>query len=362
MISAILLSVVTAILLAATLLSFLRIPHGFIRSFSFPRLQILVLALIMLVPVAGLVGPPQLMWLLAGALLAVVVTQSLSILPFTPLWRRQSKSHEGSPDDPNTVSFLSYNVKMSNRRYADALAIARGCDPDIALFMETDQAWCDAVMAMKDTHPHVLSAPYDNAYGMILFSRLPLSDTEINILVMDEVPSFAMTVHLRDGQRFRFHAVHPEPPVPLSDSLGRDAELLKIADIVAAETLPSVVSGDLNDVAWSNTTRLFQRISRLLDPRIGRGFYNTFDARYPFIRWPLDHLFHDARFAIAEMQRLPAGGSDHFPMFFRLALTRTTNGSEMPEEADATDHAEKREIIAEGQALERDAIGVDWEK
>ncbi|MBC8130873.1 MAG: endonuclease/exonuclease/phosphatase family protein [Rhizobiaceae bacterium] len=366
MISAILLGTVTAILLAATFLSFLRIAHGFVRSFAFPRLQILVVTLVTIPLVVVLVGPPvassTVRAAMIVALLLVAVTQILCILPFTPLWKRQSRSFEGSADDPSAVSILSYNVKMSNRHYAEALGIAESRDPDIAVFMETDQSWCDALMPMAKTRPHILSAPYDNAYGMILFSRLPLSDTSIDVLVMDEVPSFAMTVTLRDGQCFRFHAVHPEPPVPYADSAGRDAELLKVADIVARERLPSVVSGDLNDVAWSHTTRLFQRVSRLLDPRIGRGFYNTFDARFFFMRWPLDHLFHDARFAMIDMERLPAGGSDHFPMVFRLALTGTANGSDLPEEEDAADEAEKKEIIAEGEALERDAIGVDWEK
>jgi endonuclease/exonuclease/phosphatase (EEP) superfamily protein YafD len=292
----------------------------------------------------------------------VVIVQSLSIMPFTPLWKRQSKSYKGRPGDLNVVSILSYNVKMSNRDYGATLAIARSCDPDIAVFMETDQPWCDALMPLKEGLPHVVADAQDNAYGMILFSRFPLSEISVDYLVMEDVPSFAMTVTLPDGQPFRFHAVHPEPPVPHIDSVGRDAELLTVADIVAKEKLPSIVSGDLNDVAWSHTTRLFQRVSRLLDPRIGRGFYNTFDARFPFLRWPLDHLFHDARFAIIDMQRLPAGGSDHFPMFFRLALTRSAEGADMPDPEDATDRAEKREIIAEGEALDRDAIGIDWEK
>lgn len=362
MLAEIVIGVLAGILLFATGASFLRIPHGFIRSFSFPRLQILAIAGLLIVASLLWLPPSPARWFTLAALLIVLAVQAVCILPFTPLWRKQSKGRVVDGDDaPDTVSVLSYNVKMSNRNYASALVIAREADADLLLFMETDQPWCDALEPLRASHGHVLSAPYANAYGMILFSRLGLSDTAVRCLLMEEVPSFAATVTLRDGQRFRFHAVHPEPPVPTMDSLGRDAELLMVADIVKNERLPSVVSGDLNDVAWSNTTRLFQRVSRLLDPRIGRGFYNTFDARFPFLRWPLDHLFHDARFAIVAIRRLPAGGSDHFPMFFRLALTPSAEGAELPDPEDAADREEKKEIVAEGKKLDREAIGVDWE-
>lgn len=351
----------TALLLLATGLSFLRVAHGFVRIFSFPRLQFLAIALVLLVLALATLPPGGWRWFTDLGLIVVIGVQATCIAQFLPVRRKQSVRFEGDPNGPDTVSLLSANIKQSNRNYAAALALADKADADLALFMETDQAWVDALEPLAARYPHVVRHPLENAYGMVLFSRLPLENVVSDYLVMEGVPSIVATVRLRDGQRFRLFCVHPEPPVPHIDSVGRDAELVKVASLVTGQKLPAIVTGDLNDVAWSNTTRLFQRLSRLLDPRVGRGFYNTFDARFFFMRWPLDHLFHDVRFRLVDMQRLPAGGSDHFPMYFKLGLARGPGDAEMPDEADESDREEAREITAEAKQLDRDPIGVDWE-
>jgi len=40
-----------------------------------------------------------------------------------------------------------------------------------------------------------------------------------------------------------------------------------------------------------------------------------------FMRWPLDHVYVSGEFRVAGLERLLAGGSDHFPIFVRLVLT-----------------------------------------
>jgi hypothetical protein len=95
---------------------------------------------------------------------------------------------------------------------------------------------------------------------------------------------------------------------------------------------------------------------------VGRGFYNTFDARFPVLRWPLDHLFHDARFRLVTLERLPDIGSDHFPMLFELALARTEAAEEPPGSPEPSDQAEARDVAHRAANLDREPIGTDWEK
>lgn len=362
MIAAIVLSALTAFFAAAAIISYMRISHGAVRVFAFPRLQMVACTLALAAATIWLVDDPDWRWILFVVQLAVIAAHTTSIAQFTPLRRAESAKYEGRADDPNTFAIMSYNVKQSNRRYRDAISLTHEVDPDLALFMETDADWCGALDELKLHYPHSVVEPIENSYGMALYSKLELVDAKVCHLVMEDVPSIIARVVLRDGNEFRLYCVHPEPPVPYADSAGRDAELLKVAELVDDDEMPSVVCGDLNDVAWSHTTRLFQRMSRMADPRIGRGFYNTFDARYPFLRWPLDHLFHDARFALVEMRRLRHIGSDHFPIFFRLALTPNAEGSLKPERADRTDREEAEGIYEDAEEIDRPAIGSDWEK
>jgi len=156
-------------------------------------------------------------------------------------------------------------------------------------------------------------------------------------------------VLLPDGGTFSLWAVHPTPPRPGDDTDQRDAELLIVAKEVGAQEAPAIVAGDLNDVAWSSTTTLFQEISGTLDPRIGRGLYATFNANWPLMKWPLDHLFASDEWTLVEFRRLSDIGSDHFPILVELCHQPHAAVVQEPDQPESGDREEAEEHIEEGR-------------
>jgi endonuclease/exonuclease/phosphatase (EEP) superfamily protein YafD len=182
----------------------------------------------------------------------------------------------------------------------------------------------------------------------VLLSRLPLVDPKIRFLVQDDIPSIHTGVELRSGDRIFLHGLHPRPPEPIrdQDSTPRDAELVVVGKAIRENgPRPTIVAGDLNDVAWSETSELFLRLSGLLDPRMGRGFYNSYHADHWIMRYPLDHVFHSNHFRLIELQRLPHIGSDHFPMLVELNYEPEAEHAQEPTREKTGDETKANEVL-----------------
>jgi endonuclease/exonuclease/phosphatase (EEP) superfamily protein YafD len=337
------------VFIALTLLPLSRHEAWWIRACDFPRLQIaagLLLVLCLILAFGQLGDPAQ--QLLAVVLVACLVYQLAMILPYTPLWPVELLGARTAPDE-RRLSLLFVNVLMSNRRTDRLFELIRTQAPDIVLAVEIDGWWAERFAELADGYPFRVVHPLDNTYGMLLYARLELIAPEVRFLLKPEIPSIRTGVRLRSGETLVLHAVHPEPPAPgeADSSLPRDAELVLVGREVAESGQTGIVAGDLNDVAWSHTTRLFRRISRLLDPRIGRGMFNSFHAHWWPLRWPLDHVFVSDDFVLESVRRLPAFGSDHFPILIRLVYApKAATRQEAPED-DAGDHAEAARKLEE---------------
>jgi endonuclease/exonuclease/phosphatase (EEP) superfamily protein YafD len=243
---------------------------------------------------------------------------------------------------------------MTNRSADGLLRSIRFRRPDLVLVLEADRWWEQRLREIEAEYPHTVKQPQDNTYGMLLYSRRELLAPRVEFLIQADVPSIHAQVRLGSGDLCQVHALHPHPPSPLGrdTTTNRDAELLVVGNRVRHSAGPALVAGDLNDVAWSRTTTLFQRVSGLLDPRKGRGMFNTYNARSALLRFPVDHVFHSHHFMVAELTRLPAFGSDHFPIFvvLRLAPAGGLLQEGPPASAEADRHADRKIARARRQA------------
>ncbi len=349
--------VLWALFIALTLLPLSNKTVWWVRGADFPRTQFVTLGLALLATLPLLFDTEHgLTWALLAATALAVGYQAWWILPYTRLFPQEVKNADGGAED-DRFTLLSVNVLMTNRRTEALLRIVRAERPDVLVTLETNREWERALAALEADYPHQLKCPLENLYGMHLYSRLPLEDSKIQFLVEEDKPSMHTLVVLRSGRRVCLHCLHPAPPSPTENetSRERDAELVMVGRSVAGARYPVVVSGDLNDVAWSATTRLFRKVSGLLDPRVGRGMYNTFHAEHWFCRWPVDHFFHSDHFALVRLKRLPQCGSDHFPVMIELACEPQAEHEQEGLEADADDHHEAQEKQAK-EAVSEHAV------
>lgn len=338
------------LMVAATVVPLVKADYWAIRVFDFPRLQITAVFVVLLAVYAwAREDPGTADNLLLALLVACLVYQLWRIWPYTFLHSKQVQRVDAA-DPQRSLSILISNVLMTNRRSEELRALIRRHDPDIILTLESDGWWEQELREFEPSHPHTLRRPQGNTYGMLLYSRLPLINPRIRFLIQQDVPSFHTGVRLPSGEEVNLRCLHPRPPAPGENtrSTERDAELLKVARELADQGTPSVVVGDLNDVAWSHTNALFQKISGLLDPRIGRGMFSTFNANWPGIRFPVDHAFVSRHFQLGAFKVLPHMGSDHFPVFARLTLSEAASAvNQPPRGPTAGEEQEAAEKIAQ---------------
>ncbi len=338
-------------LVAGTLIPFVRLDAWWVRGFDFPRTQF-GLALLFTVGLFALLIRKKTLfdWTFLALLLGALLIQSWFIFPYTPLATTQLK--EAEPIHRRSIKLLVANVLQDNRSSASLLHIIEDASPDVFLALETDQRWLNELSQLKSAYPHTVLVPLDNTYGIAMYSRFRLIERNVKYQVQDDVPSIHTLIELRDGTLIRFFGLHPRPPSPTEHerSTERDAELLITGFLAKKETSPVIVAGDLNDVAWSPTTREFQAVSSLLDPRIGRGLFSTFSANNIVMRWPLDHVFASKEFVLVSMARLQKFGSDHFPVFIELSLGESkAEQNDSPPSADREDIEDAVETIQESE-------------
>ena len=349
--------VLAFVLVAGSLASTTDFNQWWIRIWDFPRVQILIAMLLSALGIY-LLGGRIAKWMVLMLALASA-WQIWRITPYTVLGDTEVyEVADGQAREAGCFTVLTLNVLQDNRDYARTIDLIERTNADLLLLTETDRAWVDALEGALASYDHRIDRPLDNTYGILFASKLPMSNASIQDLAQADTPSVFATLQAGENS-FRMIGLHPRPPKPKQDTEERDAEIIVAAKKAQDMAMPVLALGDFNDVAWSDTTRLFMDIGGFLDPRRGRGTYATFPADYVWLGWPLDHLFVTEEFLLAEKRVGENVGSDHRPVHARLCLdpeaARARN--DRADAPDAEDEEEAGEVMQEFEADEaKDAV------
>ena len=339
--------VLCVLVLLATVLPMIKTSLWWIRVFDFPRIQISFLIGLAIVLVFFYVDFEWKYKLpLLVFLMGMLVYQIQFVIVYMPFFKKQGKKIT-KPRGENSLTLLVSNVRMENEDKERFYKLVKKLQPDVLLINEPDLAWAKSINRLDDDYPYAIKNPFDNTYGMMLLSKFPLTKSVVNFLVKDDIPSIFTQINLPSGSKIDFYGVHPEPPMPGTDTYERDTELLIIGKKIRESKNPTIVAGDLNDVGWSFTSKLFRKYSGLVDPREGRGLFNTYNVFVPLFRYPLDHIFYSKEFGLLTLKKLEDIGSDHFPLLIGLNYEPGNDLSEGLEKIDASEKVEIEEKIEE---------------
>ncbi len=221
-----------------------------------------------------------------------------------------SKSAFAAPG--SKIRVLVSNVLTENRNYDKLEAYIQKSDPDIILLVEADAIWLENLQQLGQEYPYRVSKFRDDNYSILLFSRMPLKESQVVRLSESGMPAIYASIRV-SNQQLSLLGVHLFPPYSECKSTIRNQELTVIAELANRSDNPFIVLGDFNITPWSIHFQRFLEESELIDSSIERSFFPTWPAGFAPFWITIDHFLYSRNIRVLAKRIGPSIGSDHYP-------------------------------------------------
>ena len=345
----------SVLLIFLSILPFVKNQHWFFRVPEFMKLQILILQGLILI-LSFIFSPKNTwFWIINSLQILLAIYHLYILVRYTKFYKKNKTSTVGKSSEK--IKIISSNVYQFNTDFERFEKFILKHQPDLFFTMESHSDWEKANRVLEKDYPYCQKVTLENTYGMHLYSKIPFQEVKTHFFVADDLPSIEAHFKTKEGFDFVVFGVHPPPPSPTEETTSkeRDGDLLSIAKAIKKIKKPSLVIGDFNTVAWSDTSILFRKTSELIDGRVGRGILATFHSKYWFFRVPLDLVFHSADIFIDHLKTLENIGSDHFPILCEFHVNHHDDSQEKEiKTLEKGEIHEVNELIEEGKKEESD--------
>ncbi|MEM7556267.1 MAG: endonuclease/exonuclease/phosphatase family protein [Cyanobacteria bacterium P01_A01_bin.84] len=135
--------------------------------------------------------------------LLVIILNAVEVIPwYFP------HSQQINTNTEKKVRLLSFNINVQNQQYQDIVNVVEKNNPDVALFVEIDQASVDKLKpGLNKLLPYFFKSP---GGGLALFSRLPIQDVRGDTLNTDNYNLLAtIKINGKPVQLIGTHALIP---------------------------------------------------------------------------------------------------------------------------------------------------------
>ena len=184
---------------------------------------------------------------------------------------------------------------------------------------------------LPDEYISRITAPDSGAFGIAMFSKLPLKSHEFMYLGKSAVPAIAARFESEvfDGTVI---AVHLNPPIGSTWAEDRNIQTNQLKDYLLQLDEPFVAVGDFNNTPWSPTFRSFMEEN---DWYVNKPILTaTWPARADRFGIPIDLAVASAEVAIGDRETVVLPGSDHRGIRFKISSQDLDSQAQIS--ADAT--------------------------
>ena len=220
----------------------------------------------------------------------------------------------------STLNILTINVFAHNSTPEKVIGYISGSEANVILLSEAQPEFMELVEeTLNKNYPYIHNASQRGHFGIALLSQYPLLEAQTNRLGIRKYPSIEATIDWK-GKLVKVYGAHPHPPLSKQGTQWRDSELTKITEILAKESMPLILMGDLNTSPWSHITKQFSTEAGLRHAAMGYGIWPTWQLGTILLGAPIDHILVSPHWIVNSYKIGKGVGSDHYPVIANLAL------------------------------------------
>ncbi|MFG0247466.1 MAG: endonuclease/exonuclease/phosphatase family protein [Phycisphaeraceae bacterium JB051] len=256
---------------------------------------------------------------LAALYLIGVVVNLLTVLPM--YWPTLDAMDATKPQ----LTIMHFNVHVGNKDYDGMAQYISESKRDIVFIQELHHRMDERLRQMPD-YTMICSTPRYDSFGIGMLIRndagLTVDQTQCEDITQGRAQVPAITAHLTwEDQPLAIMSLHTLPPYKSSYAIVRDTQLMEAAHWINAQTMPTVLIGDLNATPWSNGFRQMIYKTGLHNSAQGYGVGASWPADGgPIGKIPIDHCLTTDTLIVTDRSLGQSHGSDHLPLMVSLQM------------------------------------------